>query len=451
MTQRKSKLILTNKDIIPTTEKERTISSLSFFVISVGMYVQLVSFVAGAQLYPEMSPITIILAALLGNLIVWVLLVLMGDVGLKYGIPFSVYARAPFGYLGAHVPALIRGLPAIFWFGFQTWLGSMAINEIVMVLTGYSNLNLFIILFGIIQVTNTAFGIDAIAKFDWVAAPVLFITGIYIEYVLITEYDITFDSFFKAGEGGVSFLTAMAVIAGTQIAMAVNIADVTKSLKRGKDESFFKLNKGSIHAQFWGLIPAIIMFVTIGMTSGIATGEWNPIDVMTEVFAHNKFLLIFVLGAFVIFAQVASNTGQNLMPPGYVLSNLFPKKINFNTGVVIAGVVGLLIRPWIFAEHITTISLGISILLGPILGIMVSDYYLVRKRKLNIEDLYDDTGQYRYFYNFNPAAFIVLIPGVIAGLLFPDIAFFTSLIVGLLAYYILMKVWILKKYPQNLN
>lgn len=440
---------LTNKDIMPTKDSERTVTSLGFFMISVGMYVQLVSFIAGAQLYPALSPLSIVLTAIFGNIIVWGLLVLTGDIGLKYGIPYAVYIRAPFGYLGAHIPGLIRALPAIFWFGFQTWLGAMAINEIMIALSGYSNLTLIIIVFGAFQIWNTASGISAIEKFDWVATPVLFVTGFYILYFLITEYNITMADFLKPGEGGVSFVMGMAIMAGAQITMAVSIADMTRFLKRGKSNSFFTLNKGSMHAQFWGLIIPMALFVAIGMVSGIATNEWNPITVMTEVFKDNKFLLVFVLAAFVIFAQVASNTGQNLMPPGYVFINLFPKKIKFSVAVVAAGVIGLVIQPWQFAEHVSTILLIISCLLGPILGIMVSDYYLVRKRKLSIDDLYNPNGQYKYTKNFNPAAFIVFIPGILSGIFVPDYAFFISMIVGAAVYYILMKQWILKRFPQK--
>lgn len=116
---------------------------------------------------------------------------------------------------------------------------------------------------------------------------------------------------------------------------------------------------------------------------------------------------------------------------------------------MIAGVVGLLIRPWVFEAHISTILLTISCLLGPILGIMLSDYYLLRKRKLIIEDLYDSNGQYRYLNNFNPAAFIVFIPGILSALIIPEYAMYTSMFVGGVLYYILMKFWIIKKYPQK--
>lgn len=443
-------LSLKGRDIMPTVPGQRTIGTWSFFMISVAMYVQLVSFVAGSQVYPALSPLTILIAVIVGNVVVWALLVLTGDIGLKHGVPFAVYARAPFGYLGAHIPALVRALPALFWFGFQTWLAAQALNIIMETLTGYSNLTLLIILFGAFQIINTAMGIDAIAKFDWVATPVLLTTGIIIEIALLRRYDIGVSELFSTqGEGGISFLAAVAIMAGAQITMAVNIADITRSMRTSDTSSWPQRNRGSAIAQFFGLVPPMAMFVIVGMTSGLATGEWNPILVMADVFGGNAFLLVLVLGSFVIFAQVASNTGQNLLPPGYVFVNLFPRRITFPMAVIAAGVVGLVITPWNFAEYIPTILLIISALLGPIIGIMVSDYYLIRKTNVNVRDLYEAGGQYRYWNNFNPAALIVYFSSAIVGILVPDFAFFVALVVSFIAYYGLMKVWILPRYPQS--
>ncbi len=445
-----SGLSLKGRDIMPTSGRQRSIGAWGFFMISVAMYVQLVSFVAGAQVYPALSPLTIIIAVIVGNVVVWGLLVLTGDIGLRHGIPFAVYARAPFGYLGAHIPALVRALPALFWFGFQTWLAAQALNIIMETLTGYSNLALLIILFGALQILNTALGIEAIAKFDWVATPVLLVTGLVIFIVLLQRYDITFGQLFSSeGEGGISFLAAVAIMAGAQITMAVNIADITRSMRTSEGANWSVRNRGSAIAQFFGLVPPMALFVIIGMTSGLATGEWNPILVMADVFGGNTFLLVFVLGAFVIFAQVASNTGQNLLPPGYVFVNLFPRRITFPVAVIAAGVIGLVITPWNFAEYIPTILLIISALLGPIIGIMVSDYYLIRRTNLNIRDLYEANGQYRYWNNFNPAALIVYFGSAAIGILVPNFSFFVALVISFIAYYALMKVWILPRYPQS--
>jgi len=435
---------------MPTTKEARTISSLSFFMISVGMYVQMVSFVAGAQVYPQLSPLMIITTVLVGNIVVWALLVLTGDIGIKHGVPFAVYIRAPFGYLGAHIPALVRALPAVFWFGFQTWLGAQAIDVIMQTITGYSNLWLIIILFGIFQIWNTVLGVEAIAKFDWVATPVLIVTGIAMQVMLVQKYDISFAQIFSTeSQGGISFLAGVAIMAGAQITMAVNISDFTRNLIADGEKSWSVRNLGSAVAQFFGLVPPMLMFVIVGMTSGIATGEWNPINTMVDVFGDNPAVLIFVLAAFIFFAQVASNTGQNLLPPGYVFVNLFPRKISFRTAVIVAGVIGLLIQPWEFAEAIPTILLIISSLLGPIIGIMVADYYVIRKTKLNITDLYQSGGQYTYWKNFNPAAVVVYFGSAAVGMYFPDFSFFVAMVVSGIAYIIFMRLWILPRYPQS--
>lgn len=443
-------LSLKGRDIMPTIPAQRTISTWGFFMISVAMYVQLVSFIAGSQVYPALSPLMIITTVIVGNIVVWGLLVLTGDIGLKHGVPFAVYARAPFGYLGAHIPALVRALPALFWFGFQTWLAAQALDIIMQTLTGYSNLALLIILFGAFQIVNTAMGINAIAKFDWVATPVLLVTGVIMEIALLRRYDIGLSQLFGTqGEGGISFLAAVAIMAGAQITMAVNIADITRSVRTSSESAWATRNRGSAIAQFFGLVPPMAIFVIIGMTSGLATGEWNPIMVMADVFGGNPLLLVLVLGAFVIFAQVASNTGQNLLPPGYVFVNLFPRRITFPVAVIAAGVVGLVITPWNFATYIPTILLIISALLGPIVGIMVSDYYLIRRTEVNVRDLYEAGGQYRYWNNFNPAALIVYFVSAGVGILVPDFSFFIALVISFFAYYGLMKVWILRRYPQS--
>ena len=202
-------------------------------------------------------------------------------------------------------------------------------------------------------------------------------------------------------------------------------------------------------SQFFGLLLPMVGFTAVGMVSGIATGEWNPITVMTEVFADNPVVMILVLLSFVIFAQVSSNTGQNLLPPGYVLLNIFPHKLTFAKAVIIAGLIGLFCQPWVFADRLNSVLLVITCMLGPIIGIIISDYYLVRKRRINVDELYKPGGQYTYCKNYNPAALIVFIQSIILGLIFSDYALFVALVVGGVLYYVLMKCWILKKYPQD--
>lgn len=443
---------LTGKDIMPTTEHERTISTFGFFLLWIGIAVQLVTFIAAAQLYPALSPVQIIIACIIGNLIVATLLTLLGDIGIRYGIPYAVAIRASFGYLGAHIPAFFRALPAIFWFGFQTWMGAYALNIIMEMLTGYSNLTLLIVVFGVVQIINTAMGIKTISRFQWVAAPSIIVIGIYLQYIVMSTYSLSFgDIFSRGGEGGVSMGFAIVVMMGTYITMALNAPDFTRFLKvslKNGDKSWFRLNKGSAIGHTFGLVGAMLMFTILGLTSGVATGNWNPIDVMVETLGASSPLVLIACLIFIILAQWSTNISANLLPPGYIIVNFFPRKISFAAGAIIAGVIGLLIQPWNYADYIPQILMVITALLAPIVGIMFTDYYLLRKRVLNIDELYKADGQYKYWNNVNPAALITYVPSGLSVLLFPDYGFFSALLIAVVVYYSLMKLWICKVYPQ---
>ncbi|MET3504612.1 cytosine permease [Halalkalibacter oceani] len=448
----KREVSLQGKDIMPTLDKERNISTFGFFFLWVGIAVQLATFTTAAQLYPSLSPGQIVTAALLGNLVVAALLVLLGDFGIKYGIPYAVYIRACFGYLGTHIPATVRAIPAIFWFGFQTWMGAFALNEITTILFDYSNLTLLIILFGAIQIINTAMGIDAIKKFEILAAPSILIIGVYLQYLIMTQFDITFSSLFALeGDGGLSLGYGIVVFMGMYITMALNASDFTRFLKvknADKKGSWFKANKGSAVSQVLGLLSSMILFTIIGMTSGVATGNWNPIETMTAVLGEGSPLVLVLCLAFVILAQWSTNISANLLPPGYIIVNYFPKKITFATGAIIAGTIGLVMQPWAFADALPQILIIISALLSPIAGIMFCDYYFLRKRQLNIEELYQSGGQYEYWNNVNPAALIAYVPAGLSVFFFPDYGFFTAFLISNALYYPLMKFWIAKKYYQ---
>ena len=445
-------LSLTGKDIMPTLENERTITTFAFFLLWIGIAVQLVTFIAAAQLYPALSPIQILIACIVGNLIVAALLTMLGDIGVKYGIPYAVVIRASFGYLGAHLPAVFRALPAIFWFGFQTWMGAYALNIIMEMLIGYSNLTLLIILFGAVQIINTAMGIQTISKFQWLAAPSIIVIGIYLQYVVMSTYNLTFGDIFSiSGVGGTSMGYAIVVMMGTYITMALNAPDFTRFLKvnaKKGENNWLKLNRGSAIGHTFGLVGAMLMFTILGLTSGVATGNWNPIDVMVATLGQNNPLILIACLIFIILAQWSTNISANLLPPGYIIVNFFPRKISFPVGAIIAGIIGLLIQPWNFADYTPQILMAITALLAPIVGIMFTDYYLLRKRTLNIDELYKVNGQYKYWHNINPAAIITYIPSGISVILFPDYGFFSALLIAAVLYYSLMKLWICKVYPQ---
>jgi NCS1 family nucleobase:cation symporter-1 len=433
---------------MPTTESERTLSLIDYILLWAGMTIGIAGFSVGAQLFPGISPTGIVFATVVAYAMVLLLLTLNGDIGLRYGIPFTVYMRACFGYKGAVIPGLIRSIPCLFWFGFQTWVGALALNEIMNIFFGFSNLTLLMIIFAAVQIINAAFGLKSMAKFDYIAIPLLTICLSAAVIWLLKAHDSTItDILAIKGNGKTAFTFAVMGVAGGWITMALNAPDLARTLKRPKgyteNMSFLRAHKVPIIGEFLGLVIVGSLVVIVGMISGVLTGVWNPIDVMVAAFADSNVWVLLAAFATIIFAQWSTNTAANLMPPAYILVNAFPK-INFAWGIVISGILGMVIMPWEFSDYLVQFQVITAGLLGPICGIMIADYYFIRKRVLNLDDFYDENGAFQYKKNYNLIAIAALVIPFAIGCFFPDYIFFVTLILSMIIYTPLMK-----KYEEN--
>ncbi|WP_300673359.1 cytosine permease [Desulfoluna sp.] len=443
-----------NKDLLPTTASGRTLSFLDFTLLWAGMTVNIAGFAIGAQLYPQLAPVSVLWAIFGAYMMVTVLLVLNGDMGIKYGITFAVYMRACYGYKGSWIPGLIRTIPCFFWFGFQTWVGALAIDSVVSMLTGFTCLPLWIILFAAMQIVNAVYGLKAMAKFDLVAIPMLAIVFIAIFLWMLKANDASFvaDILHAPAENTYSMAFAIMGIAGGWITMALNSPDLTRQLKiKNIDgQGFVGRNTIPFAGQFLGLVFAGALILIVGLTSSILIGEWNPIDVVAKTFGPDKPIILFICFLTITFAQWSTNTAANLMPPTYILLNSFPK-LSYAKATVISGIIGIAIMPWEFCDYLVQFQVFSSSLLGPICGIMLADYYIIRKMVLNVEDLYKSSGQYTYAGGFNPAAIITTLGAFVVGYFVPDYAFFVTFIIGVVGYLILMRCMVMPKYEQNVG
>jgi len=446
---------LKNSDILPSKDSDRNLTLFDFTLLWAGMTIGIAGFAVGAQLYPGISPVGIIWATLAAYTLVTALLVLNGDIGMRYGIPFTVYMRACFGYSGAHIPGIIRTIPCLFWFGFQTWVGALALNEIVKMTVGVSNVTVLIILFAAVQVFNAIYGLKAMAKFDWVAIPLLVVVlGVTVMWLLKSHNVTIVDLMAVPGKGTTAFSFAVMGVAGGWITMSLNSPDLTRKLRRDKNYSFnagfFAVNKNAIIGQVLGLILVGSLVIMVGMVAGVLTGVWNPIDVLIQAFGSSNPFILIVAFLTIIFAQWSTNIAANLMPPAYILINLFPK-LNFAKATIVSGILGIIIMPWKFSGYLVHFQVITSGLLGPIAGIIIADYYFIRKRKLNVKDLYEKGGQYTYLKNYNPASLLTLVISFVIGFLFPDYSFFISFFLSLIFYVVFMKILVLPKYNQKLE
>jgi len=440
---------LTGSDIVPTVGNERKMSPLAFAATWAGMSIILTGFMLPAQMYPAMSGFSIFLAFILGCAICVVVLSLTGDIGISYGIPFAVAIRTVYGTVGTHIPSIVRAFPAMFWYGFQTWLGAYAINMVITGWIGFSNLWVWIILFAAVQIYTTAKGIKAITWFERIATPIILAIFVYMLFLSKSNFGVGIISVLQTpGKGGMPFVLGMNAVIGYWATMALNIPDFTRSLKASRYKvSWWWRNVGSIWSQASGLIITMTFVALVGLVCAIATGEWHPVDqVMVIVGGYGPQVVLVLI--MIALAQWTTNIGANILPPAFIFANVGAPKISFKIGCIIAGVIGLLLQPWNLASQLVTVFAVISALLGSVAGTMICDYYILRRRKIDLKALYDPNGHYKYAKGFNPAGFIAFAVGCVLGMLWLDLSYFISIISSLVVYFILMKVWILKKYPQ---
>lgn len=449
---------LRSPELLPTGAEGRTMSLADYFILWAGMTINVVAFSLGAQYYnggDGLSAWTLVFVILIGYGIVTALTTLLGDIGTLYGVPFAVYARAPFGYKGSYISGLLRAVPALYWFGFQTWVGASALNYMTETLFGFGNLTLMILAFAVFQVVNAMYGLKAMAKFDWIAIPALAVLFVAIAVAIGNKYNVTIpDIMATTGAGNMSVVYAISGIAGGWITMALNGPDLARQIRHVPDyekKGLLARNKRAMVGQLFGLMVIGVICMLIGMAAGITTGQWDLNAICVELF-NSKLGLVLALIA-VVFAQWSTNTAGNLMPPSYVLISIFPK-LNFKKASIICGVIAIVIQPWKIQNSgtfLVDIQNYISILLGPVMGILLADYFFIRKCKLNVQDLYTVGGQYQYTNGFNMSAVIALIAGFALSFISSTYAFFIGLIAAPIVYVILMKSVTLKKHDQKLG
>ncbi|MEK7952444.1 NCS1 family nucleobase:cation symporter-1 [Luteolibacter soli] len=418
---------LTNEDLAPVPPERRTWTYWNFAALWVSMAACIPTYMLASGLVEKgMNWWQAVLTVFLGNAIVLVPMILNAHAGAAYGIPFPVFCRASFGTLGANVPAVLRALVACGWFGIQAWIGGDAIHQILAVFfpsmaagAAISGLGInasqlvCFLFFWSINMWVIYRGIHTIRVLLSIKAPLLIILGLAL---LCWAYSaaggfgpmLSKPSDFgpgqpKEGQFPLFFIGALTGMVGFWATLSLNIPDFTRYARSQKDQ---------ILGQSIGLAPTMGLYAFIGVAVTSATaviyggdGIWDPVKVLTR-FTNPVVLVIAMLALCV--ATLATNIAANVVSPANDFANLAPSKISFRTGGFITGIIGVLMMPWKLVTdptgYIFTWLLGYSALLGPIAGIMIADYFVIRHRKLDVDDLYRMNGRYRYSSGFSYAA-----------------------------------------------
>src|SRR5277367_6408229 len=448
---------LSNADLAPTTAANRTWNTYNYIALWFSMSMEVTTYMLASSLIAGgMNWKQALFTILLGNLIVLMPMLLNAHAGAKYGIPFPVFVRASFGALGANIPAMLRALVACGWFGIQSWLGGQAIAAMIAVIwpaTAHVPAVLWASFLGfwLLNMLVVWSGVESIRFLQSFSAP----------FMLVMSLTLLFWMLHKAGGFGPMlsapshfhttgsflrfFFPSLTAMVGYWATLSLNIPDFTR---------YAKSQDSQIAGQAFGLPVAMVLYSFIGIacTSASITifGEavWSPITLLGRF--HQPFAALLALVALLI-ATLNVNIAANVVSPSNDFANLAPQLISFRTGGMITGFLGLAMMPWklmsSFGSYIFGWLIGYSGLLGPVAGIMVADYSLIRGTRLDTISLYRRGGPYEYTRGVNPRAIVALVAGVavaLIGLAVPslrslyDYAWFVGFFVAGASYYVLM-------------
>jgi NCS1 family nucleobase:cation symporter-1 len=422
---------LWNRDLAPTTIKERTWSTWNIAALWIGMSVVITTYtLAGGFIEAGMNWWQAMLTILLGNCIVLIPMVLNAHAGTKYGVSFPVLCRASFGTSGANIPAVLRAIVACGWFGIQTWIGGQAIDTLLSLMwPGWTSLNtmlggnplhlwLAFFLFWAIQVFIILKGIEGIKYLETWSAPLLLLGGLVLLIWASSKAgglgnvlsNVTSLQKSKADFWSI-FPGALTASVGYWATLSLNIPDFTR---------YARSQKSQMLGQALGLPLTMTAFAFIGVAVTSATviiyGEAipNPVDLMKK---FDSALVIFFAMLVIFMAQVTTNMAANVVSPSNDFSNLNPRKISYVTGGIITAVIGILMMPWqlmsSMGAYIFTWLIGYSGLMGAIGGIMICDYFVLRGKQLRLAELFKTDGIYSYSNGFNWRAIVALVVAII--------------------------------------
>jgi nucleobase:cation symporter-1, NCS1 family len=411
---------LWNPDLAPTPLERRTWSTYNIAALWIGMSVVITTYTLASGIMQQgMTWWQAMLTILLGNTIVLVPMILNAHAGTKYGVSFPVLCRASFGVKGANVPAMLRAIVACGWFGIQTWIGGLALHELMSAAwPGWravpGTIWIAFGVFWIVQVAIILRGLEGIKILESWSAPLLLAGGAALLLWAINaggglRHVLAESSRLRQGQTPfwTIFPAALTANVGYWATLSLNIPDFTR---------YAKSQRSQMLGQALGLPTTMTAFAFIGVAVTSATivvfGEpvWDPVALLARIGTP----MVIIIGAVVVLAaQLTTNMAANVVSPANDFSSLAPKRINYVMGGLITAVIGIVMMPWkLYADaaaYIFTWLIGYSSLMGAIGGILIADYWVVRRCRLSVDDLFDLNGQYRYHNGVNRRAMIALL------------------------------------------
>lgn len=423
----------------PKRESDRTVGSVPYMFMWIGDGVNLGNMTLGASLIAAgvatLNVLQTFVAAIIAIGIISVIFALNDRFGYRTGIPYVVQLRMSFGIKGSVISSFLRGVPAIVWYGFQSWVGATALNEIVKVLSGggFDSIPIcFVILQGV-QIVLSLYGFHAIKWVETLASVVIMLALVYVFGLLLNSHSSAITDVWVNAKGtwGLPFFAFIMVFLGNYAAIFLSAADYSRELKTGISDK----KRSALY-----FVPIVIAYgfvLTIGAMMAAATGISNPVKAFA-VIVDNPYITVGV-SAFIVIGAIAVNMVANIVPPAYVISLV--TKLKYKASVVVTGLLALCSFPWVLVQDSSAKGLNMFILiysafLGPIVAILLVEYYILRKQKVDTAELYREDGAFK---GYNQSAILAMLIGAGAAFLLVDIGWIIGFTVAGISYLLLSK------------
>lgn len=434
---------LYNEDLAPSSPEERKWDGYQLFSLwmndahNAGNY----TWAAGLFVGLGMSAFDVTVGIFFGSLIILAGCVASGIMGQATGTPYPVISRITWGIWGANIPAVVRGIVAIAWYGVQTYLASIALNALLSrAIPGFRELSMAgapeflnlhlggwicFLLLSIAQLWIVRTGMEAVRHFQGLAGPIIWVVMLVLMFYFLSKANWTFDWF--SGPNGTkvegsqrthNILITVAQTVGTLATLMLNFSDFAR---------YSPDRKSIVVGCAWGLpinwtLFAVTSVVTTAAAAQVLNADMNQIKDPGVLLEHvDNSIMFYSFTIAFVFATIGVNIVANFVSAAFDISNINPRRISFRTGGLITAIVSIIVTPWNYFNNPVIVGyfLGsLGALLGPFFGILVVDYYLVRKQKFSVRHMYLPTPESIYYYNNGVSryALYALIPSAIVAL-----------------------------------
>src|SRR4051812_44398631 len=413
---------LYNHDLAPVPVSQRNWTTYNYAALWIAMAHCIPTYMMSSGLIGAgMNWWQALLTILVGNTIVLVPILLNSHAGTKYGIPFPVFARASYGTIGSNLPALMRAIVACGWFGIQAWIGGEALHTFfTSILPSWPKLLgnfaghprtewISFLLFWALNILIIYRGMDLLRRFEnWAAPFVLVMTALLLGWAVWRAHGLGYllhekGKFETWAEFRPIFVPSLTAMIGFWATLSLNMPDFTR---------FGRSQREQVVGQTIALPTTMTVFAAMGIlitSAAVAIFPnmkhedlWDPVKLVGQ---FSQPVVVAISMFTIVVATLSVNIAANVVSPANDFANAFPKLISFRTGGLITGIVGILLMPWkLLADpsgYIFSWLLGYSGGLGSIAGVLIADYWLLRRKDLKLADLYKQNGVFSFGENTN--------------------------------------------------